>query len=769
MKRISLPTKGAERPENLRWDDLGLSAEWLQLVGGIAPFADRPTHIQKVCLGDLKVLQGRRNLIVSAPTNSGKSLIGYLFLFAALKGGKRALLLEPFRALAQEKFEELQERADDIGKFIGRKFAPVITTGDYPLDEDAMMSPPPAQGELVIATPERMEVILRNRDYDPWVGSFGAVCVDEGHLIADARRGGTIDLVLASMLSRKSPARVLLLSATLGNTDRAIEWLDPCDLAESDVRWPTLETEILLAEEGESADEIVAALADKVLSEDGAALIAFTYQKTATTKLASLLAEKTGHTALAYHSNMAIGRKQEVREAYLSGECRLLVSTTALGTGINLPATHLVIRDTSFRPEGKVSPSQLLQMLGRAGRGERRGHAMVVLRSSDEWRPEELRAALVDEPLPELRSGLLAGAERERCDGVSLEGAARVVLSILCRSGKEGMSCGELESFNKSMLAGEEVQPLMQEALAWLKSPSNLLAHQREEDGKFMPTALGAAGARAGLPTKVVAAVGRLLRDLFSIDEDLRILRAFTALDVLLLAELLSERTFLSGRFSEDLVARVDSWAESSREKSTLFQTWIRGAAKTSKAEEIFGSLGVESSSKKSDAARRKAYVKMRSTAVIWSRGHGTRWEDIARRWGIDLDQIAEEEWIRNRSWLVAGFSELFDIRCFYFHLKEECAASDERIKKSKRLLQRMRAECFQVLGRLRYCSPLGPLLSRMKSSGTKGVGRATIQKLENAGLTSPEAIRAMTEEQCRALKLDPRRVASMQSYLRRN
>lgn len=767
MKRISLPVKGSIRPDDLFWEDLGLAADWRQLIARFAPFAKQPTHIQKVCLGDLKILLGRRNLIVSAPTNSGKSLIGHLFLLAALRAGKRALLLEPFRALAQEKFEELQERADLIGNFIGRKFAPVITTGDYPLDEDAMTSPPPAEGELVIATPERLDVILRDPDYDPWTSSFGAVCVDEGHMIADARRGGTIDLVLANLLSRKSPPRVLLLSATLGDTARALEWLAPCDLAESDVRWPPLQTEILLVEERETADEIVIGQAKDLLAIEGSALIAFTYQKADTLRLAGLLEEKTGYRALAYHSNMALQRKHQVREAYLSGECRLLVSTTALGTGINLPATHLLIRDTMFRPEGKVSAQQLSQMLGRAGRGERHGHAMVVLRSSDDWKPEELKSALIHEPFPELRSGLLHASGRGGQGDVNLEGACRVALSILCRAGKEGLSREELDKFSGAMLAGEEVCPVMDEALRWLRSPTNLLAHQREEDGRLIATSLGTAGAKGGLPPQVVASVGRLFRDLFSVDQDFRLLGQLSALDVLLLAELVAERNFLSGNFAEELTTKVDSWEQASREKSVLFQNWIRGNVAASKAEELLGSLGIKHAGKV-NSARRKVYLKMRAAVVLWSRGHGARWEDIARRWDIDADQIAEEEWIRNRSWLIAGFSELCDIRCFLFHLKVDCVASDERIKKAKRNLQRTKAACFQVLGRIKYCSPLGPLLARMKLSGTKGVGKATIEKLENAGLTTPDAVRNLTHEQIHAFGLDRRRVGAIQSYLRR-
>ena len=158
----------------------------------------------------------------------------------------------------------------------------------------------------------------------------------------------------------------------------------------------------------------------------------------------------------------------------------------------------------------------------------------------------------------------------------------------------------------------------------------------------------------------------------------------------------------------------------------------------------------------------------MFSAIVLWSRGQGVRWEDIARRWGLDADQVAEEEWIRNRSWLIAGMAEIFDVRCFYFHLREDCQASDEQIKDAKRALQRARACCFQLLGRLKYCSPLGPLLARMKMSGAKGVGAATIAKLENAGLTSPEAIRTISEKQVKELKLDKKRINTLQAYLRR-
>ena len=766
MKRFTLPCGIEKPPDDFKWSSLGLPEEWLRFV---SVFWDhpKPTHIQKVCLADLKMLQGRRNLIVSSPTNSGKSLIGYLFLINGIKQSKRALLLEPFRALAQEKHEELQEKKKVVSDFLGRPFAPIITTGDHPLDEDAMTSPPPKDGELIIATPERFDVILRNKEYEDWVASFSVVCVDEAHLISDPRRGGTLDLVLASLLALKTPPRLLLLSATLGNTTSARQWLDPCDLAESLVRWPPLHKEIVSLEEGEDPDEICIKTAKDILKETGTALIAFTYQKSSAVKLATQLHKETGQLAMYYHSNMPLHRKREVHNAFLKGECRLLVSTTALGAGINLPATHLIIRDTTFYPEGKIQASQIVQMMGRAGRGDREGKATVILKPKDDWNPEMLKSALNEETRLSLRSGLLSSKQFSEDGGRNFEAGARVALSILCRSGKKGLTENEIQSFGSLMLAGKDVGPILFDAILWLRKA--LLVHLNDKDGRIVATSLGIAGAAGSIPPKITSSIGSLLRDLFSVDSDMKLLGQMSCLDVLFLAELVSDRSFIPNRFAEAFAKRLDEWSLASRDKSILFQTWVRGSAMVSKAEELIGSLGLEEVSQKvRDRSRSFCYTRFFSAIVLLSRGNGVRWEDIFRQWGLDYDKIAEDEWIRNRSWLLAGIAELFEIKCFYFHLRSECHASDEQIRHAKRVLQRLRAQCYQILGRLKYCSPLGPLLARIKAAGTKGVGSATILKLENAGLTSPDAILGLSLERQKDLKLDPKRMTIIRNYLRR-
>jgi hypothetical protein len=56
-----------------------------------------------------------------------------------------------------------------------------------------------------------------------------------------------------------------------------------------------------------------------------------------------------------------------------------------------------------------------------------------------------------------------------------------------------------------------------------------------------------------------------------------------------------------------------------------------------------------------------------------------------------------------------------------------------------------------------------------MKRSGTKGVGKATIEKLEAAGITSAREILEMSDDKIVELGIDSKKMNAIRSYLRRN
>jgi len=470
--------------------------------------------------------------------------------------------------------------------------------------------------------------------------------------------------------------------------------------------------------------------------------------------------------------------REEARNAYLAGECRCLVSTTALAAGVNLPATHLIVRDLTFQGVGPIPLDQLIQMSGRAGRGITPGHAFFIHRPGDIWKSDELEEGLRSQRLPGLVSALLPRGishgrrpSSER-DTDPAQTAAEFVLSVLARSADAGMTRDELCRFASRSLAGPDLAPHLDPALGSLSALASVLAY-RSDEGRFAATSLGLAAARGSLPLQMAAGIGQLVRDFLSLGSDDSTLSTWGELDHLLLLELLAERTWSLRPFSADLAEKVDAWIEKSADKSILYIQWIRGTKGHSKASELLGSLGLATAKKAEDAdewCRRRAYLAMFRAIVLWHRSGGDTPESLSRVWSIDDLSGMEEAWRDDRLWLLGALAEVFEIKCFYYHLRGECGADDERVRHVKRLLQRMRILALQTAARVKHCSALGPLLVQMRrgSRSAPGVGQKTIEKLEALGIQNLAQIAAMRPEDFKKAGITPSIAGRLQAYIRR-
>jgi helicase len=779
MIEVPLESVG-DAPESggpvVRWADLSLGEPWDRMVAHLVPDS-LPSDIQVKAIRDGELLTSRRNLLIAGPTNSGKSLLAYLALLRGALSGGRVLLLEPLRAIAQEKFDELESLTAEQQEVLGRKIGVSISTGDYRLNEETMQSPPPEEGEIVIATPERIEAILRNPDFDGWISSFRVVCVDEAHLLADSVRGASLEYVVTSFRTLRVVPRLLLLSATLGDVTPLVRWLDPCDAVQSDLRRPPLRRSICQVEPQKDVQSVVVQMVRTILEDPTHSVLIFVYQTAWAGALARVLHSELGELcgpkgAACYHSRMSSASKAGVRRQVQEGSTRCVVSTAALAMGVNLPATHVIVRDLSYGPGEPLPVGALQQMAGRAGRGSRPGQAYLILKPGEARGLEALRGQIESNQVPTLRSVFLQATKNGTGSGGEPP-LAKAVLSFLAKRPEEKLKTAEVEKFISNTMNGAEVVADCAPALRWLGSCTNLLAFGDEDE--WVSTRVGQAAVRGSLPLKMAAGVAQLIRDLLSIDEQDGMLLGFGMLDVLLLTELMTTRPVLRKPFSDAMAAQVEDWTSRDETKSVLFQNWIRGQKGFSKASEIFGSLGIDHGSKvtaKDEASRKAGYQAMLRTIVLWQRAHGALPADLERRWKVsDLDEI-QEPWRDDRLFLLGAMRNLWDIRCFFFHLKEECSASDERILRVKRAFQRIQGMSLRLMNLVSWCSPLGPVFLRLRNThsggGKASPAQGTMRRLEEAGISSVELLRECSTE--RLIKAGVRKDMALQivGFLRR-
>lgn len=188
--------------------------EILEGIGVPPPTAFRPDPWQIEAVSQLAT----SDVIVSAPTGSGKTYVAVEAAKQAIAQEQTVIYTSPLKALSNTKYMEFSQifGADRVG----------ILTGDRRDN---------AQAPLLIMTTE----ILRNLLYDAASGdidvrldTLGLVILDESQYLADPERGVVWE---ETIIFCPSQARLLLLSASIGNPQELAAWLRsirpvPCHL-----------------------------------------------------------------------------------------------------------------------------------------------------------------------------------------------------------------------------------------------------------------------------------------------------------------------------------------------------------------------------------------------------------------------------------------------------------------------------------------------------------------------------------------------------------
>jgi ATP-dependent RNA helicase HelY len=181
------------------------SAEIRKLLAGIgtpppAPFKPDPFQLEALAALEFE------DVLVTAPTGSGKTWIAREEIKRLLEQNRRAWYTTPLKALTNSKYQEFIEQfgAERVG----------ILTGDRKENSDA---------SLIVGTTE----IYRNQLFDSLRGggevNADLVVLDEAHYLADEDRGHVWEEAIILTPPR---IRLLLLSATVGNAEEFAAWIE---------------------------------------------------------------------------------------------------------------------------------------------------------------------------------------------------------------------------------------------------------------------------------------------------------------------------------------------------------------------------------------------------------------------------------------------------------------------------------------------------------------------------------------------------------------
>jgi helicase len=372
-------------------------------------------------------LEGK-NLVLASPTASGKTLVAeFCALKHIMERNGKAVYLTPLRALASEKFEEFKKYTT-ITKKSGRKIRVGISTGDFDSTDPWL-----ERYDVIITTNEKADSLLRHRA--KWMDEISLVVADEVHLLNEAERGPTLEVVLARLMLTNPDAQILALSATINNVDEIAQWLR-AEHVTTEWRPVTLKEGVLLHEEIQYRDgdarKIEKKTRDPTLNlvlntvrTGGQALVFASTRKNAAvlakriageieavlskpakrslehdanrilavgerTRLGESLAELVKCGTAFHHAGLGGGHRKLIEDSFRQGRIKVLTATPTLAFGVNLPARIVVIQDYRRYEAGygyyPISVLEYKQMAGRAGRPkyDKTGEAILVAKTNDE-------------------------------------------------------------------------------------------------------------------------------------------------------------------------------------------------------------------------------------------------------------------------------------------------------------------------------------------------------------------------------------------------
>ena len=358
-----------------------------------------------------------RNILVVAPTSSGKTFVGEVLAARSAFSLKRAIFLVPYKAIAEEKYSEFRERYENLGISV------VISDADHTRFDKGIR-----RGDFGIA------VIVYEKMAQLLVQSPGIlvdcslIVVDEIQIVSDRTRGPSLEILLTHIRQLNEQPQLIGLSATMSDLGGLDSWLDadviniqrrPVPLWEG-IAFPTGSSELvnvetndrqpgpnlaavsipqttwssdskldiayrILLAEGLSKQTLIFRtrvddtastarnLAHVMPTEPVAPEVRSRIGELEDTRVSDFLNQWIDKRVAYHNAGLSLEERRIIERLFREGIIRVLVTTSTLAAGVNMPADVVILLDYkryefSRRTSVPIPVGEYKNSVGRAGR-----------------------------------------------------------------------------------------------------------------------------------------------------------------------------------------------------------------------------------------------------------------------------------------------------------------------------------------------------------------------------------------------------------------
>jgi ATP-dependent DNA helicase RecG len=305
----------------------------------------------------------RMNRLLQGDVGSGKTIIALFAMLLAVESGRQAVLMAPTELLTEQHARRIGELVQPLGLSVS------TLTGQLKASERKQVLKGLQEGTATI-TVGTHALIQKGVDFQ----DLGLVVVDEQHRFGVRQR--------MALGERDTPPDTIIMSATPIPRSLAMTLYGDLDLSVLDempagrkpvqtlLRYPSKRDEVFhfVDKEVEAGRQayIVYPLVDESDKVD---------LRSATEEHERLSSEVFPHRRVGLiHGQRSSAEKDQVMRAFLAGELDILVATTVIEVGIDVPNASVMVVEHAER----FGLSQLHQLRGRVGRGAAKSYCVLV-------------------------------------------------------------------------------------------------------------------------------------------------------------------------------------------------------------------------------------------------------------------------------------------------------------------------------------------------------------------------------------------------------